>query len=135
MLSDLRATTWTSLWSREEVGCLEARSPFCSMIINMSCCALTCILITYIIAVITILLLENGLWFEAWVTRRTLGVEGKPVESGTIPEQRAVVSEKKMAIGDEDNYMMIIDEASVMAKGKQFTFLAFLLLCGKILAK
>ena len=35
MLSDLRATTWTSLWSREEVGCLEARSPFCSMIINI----------------------------------------------------------------------------------------------------
>ena len=51
-----------------------------------------------------ILILENGLWFESWVTRRTLGVEGKPVESGTIPEQRAVVSEKKMAIGDEDNY-------------------------------
>ena len=89
----------------------------------------------HIIAIIMILILENGLWFEAWVTRRTLGVEGKPVESGTIPEQRAVVSEKKMAIGDEDNYMMIIDEASVMAKGKQFTFLAFLLLCGKILAK
>ena len=70
----------------------------------MSCCAITCILITYIIAIILILILENGLWFEAWVTRRTLGVEGKPVESGTIPEQRAVVSEKKMAIGDEDNY-------------------------------
>ena len=35
MLSDLRATTWTSLWSREEVGCPEARSPSCSMIINI----------------------------------------------------------------------------------------------------
>ena len=35
MLSDLRATTWTSLWSREEVGCPEARSPSCSMMINI----------------------------------------------------------------------------------------------------
>ena len=52
------------------------------------------ILIAYNIAIITILILENGLWFEAWVTRRTLGVEGKPVESSTIPEQRAVVREE-----------------------------------------